>query len=226
MILPLLLIFAVDVDAIAKNPGVAKVEVIVPGDRPAIIHVLDWHFVDKSALGKAEGLEGEKLDAEYATVMQTAAAVHKSKLLILAKVPEVFHEGLTDRSNKVFRTELRLLRPYHREIRTFDPETSETTKELIEKHQRKLLRLGAAAELKLDGKPIKILPAEGAAFEGGRTKPLDDATNKAREAAIVNRIAAHGRTSWLVLGGGHDLSEAVKAHQWGYVRVTPKGYPK
>jgi len=35
--------------------------------------------------------------------------------------------------------------------------------------------------------------------------------------------------TWLlgvVLGGGHDLTELVKKHKgWGYVRLTPKGYP-
>lgn len=49
MILPLLLIFAVDIDTLAKNPGVAKVERVVAGE-PFIVHVLDWHYVNKADL--------------------------------------------------------------------------------------------------------------------------------------------------------------------------------
>jgi len=79
----------------------------------------------------------------------------------------------------------------------------------------------------LDGKPIKMLPAEGTEHEVGKADKLGDVINKTREAAMVTRIVKRGNTAWLVLGGGHDLTELVKTHEgWGYVRVTPKGYPK
>lgn len=205
----------VDHYGIARNPGVATVERLLAGE-PAIIHVLDFHYVDKVALGKAEGLEGDKLEAEYSKVLETAQAVRKSKLLILADVPEVFQEGLTDDNQETISAEILSLTAFHAQLRREGLEDAD--------HERTLLRLNAAAELILDGKPIKLLPAEGAEHEAGKGDQLSEATTKARDAAIVNRIVKHGKTSWLVLGGGHDLTEAIKPTGWGYVRVTPKGY--
>ncbi len=208
---------AIDVDAIAKNPGVAKADRVIAGE-PFIVHVLDWHYVNKADLAKAEGLEGDKLEAEYAKVLQAAAAVRKSKLLILADVPEVFQEGLTDRNQAIVAAEIKSLTAFHKALRSEGLEDAD--------HERTLLRLNAAAELLLNGKPIKILPAEGAEHEAARGDKLGDAANKARETALVRRIVKHGKSSWLVLGGAHDLTEAIKPTGWGYVRVTPRGYPK
>lgn len=218
MTLPLLLLLiAIDVESLSANAGVAKVEQVVPGER-LIVHVLDWHYVAKADLSKAEGLDGDKLETEYAKVLQTAAAVHKSKLLILVDLPEVFQEGLTDRNQGIVAAEVKGLAAYHTLLRREGGDDPD--------HERALLRLNAAAELLLDGKPIKLLPAEGAEHAAGKADKLSDATNKAREMAIVDRIVKHGKNSWLVLGGGHDLSEAIKARRWGYVRVTPRGYPE
>lgn len=56
----LLLIFAVDVDALAKTPGMAKVERVVPGEQ-LIIHVLDWHYVSKEPWRKRKGSKATSL---------------------------------------------------------------------------------------------------------------------------------------------------------------------
>ncbi|WP_254508196.1 hypothetical protein [Anatilimnocola floriformis] len=213
----LLLLIGVDLEAIAKNPGVAKVERVLPGEK-LIVHVLDWHYVSKEALGKAEGLKGTKLDVEHAKLLEQVAAVHKSKLQVLTGVPEVFQEGLTDRNQAIVAAEIKSLAPYHTLLRRNGTEDSS--------HERTLLRLGAAAELLLDGKPIKLLPAEGAEHEANDSEKLDDARVKARDGAIVKRIVAGGKTAFLILGGGHDLREAITGQVgWGYVRVRPKEYP-
>ncbi|WP_254509253.1 hypothetical protein [Anatilimnocola floriformis] len=131
----LLLLVSVDLDALAKNPGVAKVERVLPGGN-LIIHVLDWHYVSKEELGRVEGLKGAELDAAHANVLAQAAAVHKSKLQILRDVPEVFQEGLTDRNQTVVAAEIKSLAPYHILLwrdGVDDPD-----------HERGLLRLGAA----------------------------------------------------------------------------------
>lgn len=97
-------------------------------------------------------------------------------------------------------------------------------------HEQTLLRLGAAAEMILDGKSIKRLPADDHdTHEAARPQDglVDDAANQAREKAIVMRIVAKGKTAVLVLGGDHDLTECIKAYPgWGHVRVTPRGYPE
>lgn len=207
-----------DLAILAKNPGVANVEHVLPGE-PAIIHVLDWHYVSKEALANAEGLNGRELDAEHAKVLMQAGAVHKSKLLILADLPEVFQEGLTDGNQVIVAAEIKSLAAYHTLLRRDGGDDLD--------HERTLLRLGAAAELLLDGKSIKLLPAEGDEHELGKSDKLGDETNRARETAILKRIVKRGNTAWLILGGGHDLTELVREHEgWGYVRITPKGYPE
>lgn len=151
-------------------------------------------------------------------MLQVAAAVHKSKLLILADQGEVFQEGLTDRNQATVAAEIKGLAAYHQLLRRSGGDDAE--------HEQTLLRLGAAVELLLDGKPITPLPAEGAEHEEARGDKLGDAANKARELAIVKRIVTRGKSAVLVLGGGHDITEAIRPTGWGYVRVTPKGYPQ
>lgn len=219
-----LLIFAADVETLSANAGVAKVDQVLQGE-PAIVHVLNWHWVPKDAFGKAEGLSGAELDREYNRAMATAAAVHRSVLRILDDQPAVYLEGLTDANRPIVAAELRALKPLHRELATFDPTEGDAARDLIAEHRQSLLRLGAAAELQLDGKRIKLLPAEGIEHEAWKAAPLSDEANQAREAAIVKRITKRDKPAVLVLGGGHDLSAAIRPTSWGYVRITPRGYP-
>lgn len=222
----LLLILAADVETLAANAGVAKAEQILPG-KPAIVHLVNCHWVPKRAFAESEGLEGPELDREYAAAMATAAKVHNSLLHILADVPEVYVEGLTDGNQQQVARELLGLAVFHRELKQFDPDDGEATRQILAEHRQTLLRLGAAAELLLDGKPIKMLPAEGAEHEAGRPRGgmIDDKLQAAREAAIVKRITAKKATATLVLGGAHDLTPAIRPTGWGYIRVTPRGYP-
>ena len=57
----LLAVVAFDPSALTTNPGVAKVDRILPGEK-LIIHVLDWHYVGKKMFAECHKLEGEKLD--------------------------------------------------------------------------------------------------------------------------------------------------------------------
>ena len=224
----LLTALAITPSDLENNPGVEKVETVLSGDK-LIIHVLDYHIVAKDQLGKNLEIEGEKLEAEYAQLVKDASAVHASKLKLLAGVEEVFIEGLTDKDKFIFDAEIKALKSFHRELKQFDPNDGADTKAILEEHHLTLLRLNAPGELLLDGAKLKVIPAEGPEYEAARPKDgkIDDATNKAREEAIVARIVKHGKTSVLVLGGGHDLTEIIKKHEgWGYVRVKPKGYPE
>lgn len=210
----------IDLKAISRNPGVEKFDQILVGE-PTIVHLRNWRYVTKADFAKNKRLEGSELEREYAKAMKTVEAVHRSLKLILTKQSAVYVEGFTDNSVLQLPAEIRTLEGYHILLRT--------TGGIDADHEQSLLRLGAPVELFLDGKPIQILPAEEPDYE--RSNPLDgvidDKRNVAREAAIVKRIVAKGESALLVLGGDHDLTAAVKAHSgWGYVRITPKGYPK
>jgi hypothetical protein len=56
----LLVVVAVDIEALAWNPGVAKLERVIQGE-PAIVHLRDWHIVPKADYGKSEGIKCEAL---------------------------------------------------------------------------------------------------------------------------------------------------------------------
>ncbi|WP_254510272.1 hypothetical protein [Anatilimnocola floriformis] len=216
-----------DSDLLPKNEGVEKVETVVPGEK-LIIRILDYHIVNKELLGKNLELSGEKLDAEFAQVLKDSSAVHASKLKLLAGAKEVFIEGLTDKTNPIFKAEIKALKKYHADLKEVSPDDGQDAKELIDEHKLKLLRLNAPGELLLDGVKLKVILAEGPEYELARPKDgqIDDETHLKREEAIVKRIVKRGKTSLLILGGGHDLTEIIKKHEgWGFVRVKPKGYP-
>lgn len=223
----LLAVVVFDPSVLAKNSGVAAVDQVLSGDK-LIIHVLDYHIVEKSLFGKCNGFEGEKLETEYAQLIKDASAVHAAHLKILAGVKEVFTEGLTDENFSIYRAKVRSITAYHRELKQFSPDDGDVAKKILEEHRMELLRLGAETEHLLDGTGIVVRPAEGPEYEAARPVDgkLDEKLQLAREEAIVKRIVKSGKTAWLVLGGGHDLTEIIRKHgDWGYVRVKPKGYP-
>lgn len=57
-LLTLLLVVAVDVDALASNAGAEKVERVLPGEK-LIVHILDYHIVAKDQFGKNVGIDGD-----------------------------------------------------------------------------------------------------------------------------------------------------------------------
>ena len=140
---------------------------------------------------------------------------------------EVFSEGLTDENLPGYREALRGITAYHKELKQFSPDDGPEAKKILDEHQITLFQYGAAGELALEGK-LKELSAEGPEYDAARPMngTVDPKLELAREEAIVKRILKHGKTSILVLGGGHDLTEIIRKHErWGYVRVKPKGYP-
>ena len=219
MITALLLAASVGID-LAGNPGIAKLENAIPGDR-VIYHVRDWHTTKREAFAAVTGFTGDELTREHNKSEAIAATVHKSKLLILAGQPEVVQEALSDTNYPLFAAEVRSLALFHRELRKIgEPEPT---------HEQKLVRLGAGANLLLDGKTITVIPAEDHdVYEAARPKngEFNERLGRAREEAIVNRIVKRGKSAILILGGDHDLTDVVKRHRgWGLVKITPKGWP-
>lgn len=203
-----------------------SVRVVIPGERQ-IVHVLDWHYVDKATFGECHRIEGEELDRRHAQMLKEVAAVHASQLEILAPVKEVFSEGLTDENLPTYRAALRGTVAYHRELKKLSADDGPTTATLLAEHQVTLFKFGAVGELSLDGK-LTELAAEGPEFKAARPMggTVAPELELAREEAIVRRLVKHGKTCVVVLGGGHDLAPIIRKHDgWGYVRVMPRGYP-
>jgi hypothetical protein len=91
-------------------------------------------------------------------------------------------------------------------------------------HREKLPSVGAPGRLLLGGglDEVRFLD-DAAALAAADPRKADAATLKAREDAIVRNALAGGESVVvIVLGGGHDLAESVRAADphCGYVRVT------
>lgn len=221
----ILLLIAAQIDSSHAD----SVQEVLPGTETRIIHIRDGHHITKENFAIDTELKDRELDEAHAEHLQAVDRVQKSQLKILAGVKEVFGEGLTDENYPIFQAEIRTLRPFHRELASFDPADGEDTKQIFEEHRLTLLRLGAAGQLMLDEK-LTVLPCEGEVYENRPIKDdklvLDQKVIEAREDAIVRNLTKRGGTCVLVLGGAHDLSDNIKrlCRDCGYVVVTPKGW--
>ena len=233
-------------DILVTLPDVAHVEA-KPVDSPAsyIIHILDWHFVDKDTFIadlRDQGIT-EDLDAKYAKHLADVEQVQAEQMTLLRtlvekhSVTDVYVEGVTANAGpeyerrlitlKQLREKLRLLQKIAGEID--DADLRQKVKAGEHALRKELLRVGAAGQLQMDGL-LKTLPAEDKqAFEAarpvapnGRVK-LDAKLIEAREDAIVKNVLARGPVSLLVLGGAHDLSNNVPK-DCQYIRVSTKAF--
>jgi len=197
----------------ASREGAASAKDVTSGTETRIIHIRDWHIVPKDHFAIDTGLKGKELEEAYAEHLQAVERVQKSQFEILAGVKEVFGEGLTDENYPIFKAEIRTLRPFHRELASFDPAAGEDTKQIFQEHRLTLLRIGAAGQLMLDEK-LTVLPCEGEAYENRPINNgklvLDQKVIEAREDAIVRNLIKSGGDCVLVLGGAHDLSDNIR----------------
>ena len=87
---------------------------------------------------------------------------------------------------------------------------------MLSEYREDLLAIGAPGRLMMVS-DLEILPVEDAELfkranpltEDGRIK-LDPATVEAREDAIVKNLLHDGSFAFIVLGGGHDLSDNIE----------------
>lgn len=100
---------------------------------------------------------------------------------------------------------------------------------LLRQHCLGLLKIGAAGRLYLSGELGEVLPLEDEqVFERARPSAMPNpAANEAREDAQVRAALAHGLFAFIVLGGGHDLTDNVNrlaGSDCEYLRVSTKWY--
>jgi hypothetical protein len=105
---------------------------------------------------------------------------------------------------------------------------------MLDQHRVRLLELGAPGRLLIAGEIDDVLPLDDAGLLD-RGKPvtpegkvrLDPDKLKARHGAQVKAVLAKGGFGLIVLGGAHDLSDAVQRlgrGQCDYIRVTTRRF--
>jgi len=195
-----------------------------------IIHIIDWHFVEKKAFAADLGSGEDEIDALYEQHLDDVAAIqdHQVELLralIQHGLKKLHIEGLAVGDEFIFDAKIKALRRAGEELaglqeekaKLLDLEPDEETRAIIEQiegveaeHHRDLLRLGAAGRLALDDE-IAVLPLEDAkAYAAsnpvvGESVVFDQAKIEAREDALV-RILLREPVAVISLVGDHDLS--------------------
>jgi len=220
-------------------PANVRIKVAVECDSPklTILHIRDWHFVDKErfALDVRDESEAELSDADVNELFEehrtVVAEVQKQqrKLIRSLRAKQVFHEGLTAEQMPLHKKKIKVLRDFKQYL----PDGDAPFDQLVRyEYQTDMLLIGATGRLLIDGHIEAVAPAEEAkAYEAANpVKPdgtivFDEKANEAREDAIVRKLMKASGTAVIVLGGAHDLSDNVPAGVQ-LVEVTVKAYPE
>lgn len=228
----LVIVLRPEVTDLQKLPDVASVEVVTAVQPPQrrVIHLLDWHYVEKDKFAIDLGLHDEKKISEaHQEHIQVVEAVQDElrQVIQTLSVEQVFMEGVTPKNLPQFQARLDALRK-------FKPRADSPIALLLaEEYRHDLLRLGGAGQLAMEER-IKVLPAEeheayikANPVIDGKLKPNDDA-NARREEAVIRMLLKGPPVTLLVFGGAHDFRDEIArlAPDCEYVRVTVKSYPQ
>jgi hypothetical protein len=238
----LTLILATPPNAFVFPPDVT-VKVAVECDSPklTIIHIRDWHFVDKErfTLDVRDESESELSDDDINELFEehraTVAKVQKRQKRLIKnlvkglEIKQVFQEGLTAEQLPAYQKRIAIFKNFKPYLPTGDSPLDQLTRH---EYQTDMLLIGAPGQLLIDDHIKAIVPAEDAkAYKAANPlKPdgtivFDEKVNEAREDAIVRNLMNASGTAVIVLGGAHDLSDNVSAGVQ-LVEVTVKAYPK
>jgi hypothetical protein len=216
---------------------------------------LDWHLVPRDQLipprqhwnRQRFGVDPERA---YATHLDTVEAVQREHEALLRRLAEkhgrltVFVEGLTDAEVEAFVLKAQVLakveaeqitqaRKMFTEVRAMKqtPAARATAGELadlIAKHRAEVLAMGATLRLINEG--LVEVRALDDALALKKAKPvkgsIDPVANAAREEEMAKRLAEVKGLAVVILGGGHDLGEALARHapRLRYVRVATRAF--
>lgn len=237
-------------DAILKlSPDAAKIERLLTPLWPThrIIHIADWHYVSRERFRNYHRLRTDEGYTEYVHDLEELRAAQYRLLHMLVDrhgLRQVFAEGESieslDRCARAIdwlrRAEAmgdgnELRERLRAAIDQADANGEDSTgirkqEQLLEVANGYRLNLGAAHELAAASPCVDILPTENriafkAALQAGEWVAL----NATREDAIVTNLL-HVPCAVIVLGGGHDLSSAIKRIGGGrceYLKVSVAG---
>jgi hypothetical protein len=232
---------ATDAAALLRQlPGVENVEVLVACPKPThrIIHLRDWHWVDRDTLATewahdlGRSLPPEEVDLRYEEALLQVELVQRDLLTVLRclirhhGLRQVFAEAVTTQGVDHVREQVALLRKTDQGLTRLMKQRAELGGKvedldrelagLMHGHHRRVLEFGVAGRLAID-QAADVLPLEdeqlAAAAHSVRpdgTVRLDPAALEARHDAQVNAALASGSVAVLVLGANHDLSPSVR----------------
>jgi hypothetical protein len=238
---------------LSRLPGVVDVQTTGPARPQAtVIHLLDYHLVPPA--GPVPGLIVPGKSRMYAEHLDAVASVQTEQEAILRQVAKkhgkltVFVEGPTDAEVERFQLKaVELTKVDTREIaearKMLDdvkamkqtPKARATANELagmIAKHRAEVPGMGATMRLIAEGLvEVRALDhAEALRKAKPRSGPgptyIDPVANAAREEEMAKRLAEARGLAVVILGGGHDLTQALAkwAPKASYLRVTTEAY--
>lgn len=210
-------------------PGVVDVTTAGPADTPCIIHILDWHYIDRerfeadAAVAEGRALTRVEADTAFSRFLDDVAELQAEQGTILAwilsrtNVDTVGVEGLVPSDVELFGYLARL---------AWKRDTLPAMR----------LNAGAAGRALADGRIRVVLPIEEGAKHAA-ADPFDDDTEfrdvaddalHERDEAIVRALLAGDRpVTVVVLGGAHDLETEILRQSDGrrrYVRVAARKF--
>lgn len=224
-------------------PADVRIKIAVECESPklTIIHIRDWHFVDKErfTLDVRDESEAELSDADVDALFEehqaTVAVIQRQqkqliqKLVNGLKIKQVFQEGLTAEQLPAYQKRIAILKDFRQFLPTGDAPIDQFTRY---EYQTDMLLIGAPGQLLIDDHIKSIAPGEDAkAYKAANPlKPdgrivFDEKVNEAREDAIVRNLMKASGPAVIVLGGAHHLSDNVPAGVQ-LVEVTVKAYPE
>ena len=222
-------------------PGVASAKVAVKCDDPklTIIHVRDWHFVDRQSFAldvqdaSDEPLTDDEVDTLFAEHRETVAAIQKQQMRVMlalvkqAGIKQVFQEGLVAEELAAYRKRITVLRDFRKYLPDGDRPLDQFTRY---EYETDMLQIGVPGQLWINNKIKSVASVEDeAAYKAANPIRdgkivLDKSLNEAREDAIVRNTLRASETAVLVLGGAHDISDNVPAGV-ELIVLTVQGYP-
>jgi hypothetical protein len=239
---------------LSRLPAVVDVQSTGPARPQAtVIHLLDWHLVPREMLAPP-GLivtGRSRLYADHLDAVEAVQTEHEAILRHLAAKHgrlTVFVEELTDAEVEPFVLKAQVLAKADAEEiteakRMLDEvkamkqtpaakATADEIAQMIAKHRAEVLGLGATLRLIAEGLvEVRALDdAEALRKAKPRSGPgptyIDPEANAAREEEMAKRLAGVEGLGVVILGGKHDLTDALKRQAPGlrYLRVATKAY--
>jgi hypothetical protein len=201
-----------------------------------IIHVKNWHWIPKAPFAIDQrvlepDLTEEQIDVRYGRFLDDIEELQKEQAELIRQLARqyglrsAFYEGITPDNLQAFQAANNRLKLTHRlqdKMKSYE-ETTETIEirrnldQLAKDLREDRIQLGAIGSLIRDGDLDDVIPLESTEMleaanpitQDGQIRS-DSVAGTAREAEMVRRILAGGPVAIVVLGGAHDLSDALK----------------
>ena len=232
------------VEALKRLPDVVEVDVKVRVEKPThrIVHVRDWHFINRDAFGidaqnsSENELSESDISHHYGQFLLQVDAIQTEQLAILRRLikdhglKRIFVEGLSaeELPNYLERVAIfrdleqnqipKLRKQLEEALALKAKDIEQQAMGMLDEHGVRLLHIGAAGRLLLAGEIEEVLPLENSVLHEqadpitGGKISFDRDKVRAREDAQVKAVLDKGPFGLVILGGSHDLSDSVRRY--------------